>query len=220
MHGDGIGFKPSINKTSWSKGLTKETSESVRKVSEQIKLQNPYRDTIDDDGKIYMRWQNKRTNAKKEGVDFNLSFNEYCQLVFEAGLKSSQLGFTGEKYVLGRYRDTGAYEIGNCRFITQLENSHEKRNYKGDRYCLKCGKKLDRHTKGDYCIHCCDKTSTFGHKNVVWPTKEVLKQKIQEESFVQIGKDFGVSDTAVRKWCKHYELPYKAKDIKAMTKAQ
>ena len=47
-------------------------------------------------------------------------------LVNEAGLKSSQLGFTGEGYVLGRCNDSGGYEPGNCRFITQKENSDEK----------------------------------------------------------------------------------------------
>jgi hypothetical protein len=47
-------------------------------------------------------------------------------LVADAGLKSSQLGYTGEGYVLGRYNDSGNYEIGNCRFITQKENSDEK----------------------------------------------------------------------------------------------
>ena len=29
--------------------------------------------------------------------------------------------------------------------------------------------------------------------------------------------DYGVSDNAVRRWCKQYKLPYKIKDIKYYT---
>ena len=79
---------------------------------------------INDDGKLRQRFCNKRVNAAKENIEFNLTFEEYCDLVQEAGLVSSQLGFagTGKNYVLARYNDEGPYEIGNCRFITQHEN--------------------------------------------------------------------------------------------------
>ena len=36
---------------------------------------------------------------------------------------------------------------------------------------------------------------------------------IKNKTFVQIGKDYGVSDNTIRKWCKGYGLPYKKKDI-------
>lgn len=36
---------------------------------------------------------------------------------------------------------------------------------------------------------------------------------IKTESFVQIGKNCGVSDNAIRKWCKSYEFPYRKKYI-------
>lgn len=46
------------------------------------------------------------------------------------------------------------------------------------------------------------------------PTREQLKELIRFKPFTQIGKDFGVSDNAVRKWCKSYNLPTKTSDIK------
>lgn len=82
---------------------------------------------LDDDGKLYRKWFNKKVNAKKEGLSCNLTFSEYCQLVDEAGLLSSQLGFKGEGYVLARYDDKGDYCLGNCRFITQKENANERK---------------------------------------------------------------------------------------------
>jgi hypothetical protein len=35
--------------------------------------------------------------------------------------------------------------------------------------------------------------------------------------FTQIGKKFGVTDNAIRKWCKSMGLPSKSSEIKAMT---
>ena len=115
----------------WNKGLTKETSKSVAKYASSLTKPKPrWQLAVDDDGKIQQRYCNKRVNAAKEGIDFELSFEEYCTLVKEAGLKSSQLGFTGDNYALARYNDTGPHKYGNCRFITQKENYAEKvKNY-------------------------------------------------------------------------------------------
>lgn len=46
------------------------------------------------------------------------------------------------------------------------------------------------------------------------PSKDELSCLLVEYNMVQIGKMFGVSDNAVRKWCKKRGLPYKHKDIK------
>lgn len=46
------------------------------------------------------------------------------------------------------------------------------------------------------------------------PSKEELWNLIQNKSFVQIGKTFGVTDNTIRKWCRYYGLPSKRKDIK------
>lgn len=80
---------------------------------------------LDDDGKLRRRWYNKRSNAAKLGIGFNLSFEEFCGLITEAGIKSSALGHTG--YHLARYNDAGDYVVGNCRFIPFLENVAEKK---------------------------------------------------------------------------------------------
>lgn len=82
---------------------------------------------VDDDGKLYQRYKNKCINAEKEGLSCDLTYEEFCQLVCDAGLVSSKLGFTGEKYVLARYNDSGNYTVDNCRFITQKENVAERR---------------------------------------------------------------------------------------------
>ena len=82
---------------------------------------------VDDDGKLRKKYNRKKGNAKHtQHIEFKLSFQDYVNLAYEAGLKSSDLGYKGKGYVLGRYHDTGAYEVGNCRFITQDENIAER----------------------------------------------------------------------------------------------
>lgn len=79
---------------------------------------------IDDDGRLNEKYRHKKSNAKRHGLVCLLSFQEYCQLVADAGIKSSDIG--RGKYHLARYGDKGNYEIGNCRFITHQENMNER----------------------------------------------------------------------------------------------
>ena len=54
---------------------------------------------------------------------------------------------------------------------------------------------------------CKDCRSKEKRKNI--PPKEELENLIYTIPFVKIGKIYGVSDNAVRKWCKSYGLPFR-----------
>ena len=51
-------------------------------------------------------------------------------------------------------------------------------------------------------------------RKVVRPEKDELQRLIRTASFVQIGKTFGVSDNAVRKWCRSYGISLNARVLK------
>jgi 5-methylcytosine-specific restriction endonuclease McrA len=38
------------------------------------------------------------------------------------------------------------------------------------------------------------------------PSKEILEKEVKENTMVSLGKKYGVSDNAVRKWCKSYKI--------------
>lgn len=75
------------------------------------------------------------------------------------------------------------------------------------------------------CPNCHSQTSTFsGRKNrtkpptnrhrprfsqrkVIRPLKHELEELVKTHSFTALGRKFGVSDNAVRKWCKLYQIP-------------
>jgi len=72
-------------------------------------------------------------------------------------------------------------------------------------YCERCGIKPTYDKNSKFCRSC----YYIESRKVERPTREELKNLIRTKSFVQIGKDYGVSDSAIRKWCKTYNLPFK-----------
>ena len=74
--------------------------------------------------------------------------------------------------------------------------------------CIDCGKEI--YKDSIRCTECNYKL----HRKVEWPTKEELEKLIYEKPFTTIAKKYGVSDKSIVKWCKHYGLPYRKKDIR------
>lgn len=52
------------------------------------------------------------------------------------------------------------------------------------------------------------------------PSRDVLKTKIRTMSFVQIGKEYGVTDNSVKKWCDAYKLPRLMSEIKSISEEE
>ena len=57
-----------------------------------------------------------------------------------------------------------------------------------------------------YCSQTCFKNSRRKAKR---PTREELEELIKTTPFLQIGKMYGVSDNAIRKWADHYGIQWK-----------
>jgi hypothetical protein len=67
--------------------------------------------------------------------------------------------------------------------------------------CAVCDKPVDHTEK--YCSRPCQ---DFGRRKAERPSKEVLALEIETTSMVKLGEKYGVSDNAVRKWAKSYNL--------------
>lgn len=101
----------------------------------------------------------------------------------------------------------------NC--ASQLPTFAGKNNKSHDGYISTDSKKINKkicpicnineiYVKSKMCKECRTKKS---RANI--PSKEELEQLIYTTSFVAIGKKYGVTDNAVRKWCKDYGLPFR-----------
>lgn len=75
-------------------------------------------------------------------------------------------------------------------------------------FCVDCGKEISK--KAVRCKEC----NSLHQRKSTRPSREELKKMIREKSFLEIGKEFGVSDNAIRKWCISENLPYKKNDIR------
>jgi len=74
--------------------------------------------------------------------------------------------------------------------------------------CPNCKTNYKR-TSSKLCINC---ENIRKAENI--PSKEEIEKYLGKLPFTRIGEMFGVSDNAVRKWCKKYGLPYRKKDMK------
>lgn len=75
-------------------------------------------------------------------------------------------------------------------------------------YCPECGAQVAK--KGNLCINCFHKTQRIVTNR---PNRNELKQLIRTQTFRDIGKEFNVSDSAIKKWCKTASLPSTKKEI-------
>lgn len=127
-----------------------------------------------------------------------------------------------EKYDIEFIQKTPKYFKKNDEEKSDSNKKHSQAKQKSPRakqkpkpkkiygYCPICNKPLynkDRKFCSQECSHI---SLTKLNKEI---SREELKQMIRTMSFLAIGKELGVSDNAIRKWCKKYDLPYKKKDI-------
>ena len=72
------------------------------------------------------------------------------------------------------------------------------------KYCIDCGIEITQ--ESTRCVKCAHKLLEVVDR----PSKEELEQILLNANgnFTAVGRDFGVKDNTIRKWCKAYELPY------------
>lgn len=102
----------------------------------------------------------------------------------------------------------------NYRSLNKTLSSGRVRTITKKNFCIDCGKPISHDSIR--CQNCFGKHQTeLLHERII--SRDELKQLIRSTPFTQIGRDNGVSDGAVRRWCIGYNLPSKKKDIKKYT---
>jgi hypothetical protein len=83
--------------------------------------------------------------------------------------------------------------------------------------CVICGEEFTyNESNRKNATYCSPNCQSLGRRKSERPTKEELYEMIKTKSFCEIGENYGVSDNAIRKWCKSYGLPYRKSDLKQL----
>ena len=105
----------------------------------------------------------------------------------------------------------------NCNQQLPTTGSKNQKKRKKHYYCVDCGKEI---LKGSLrCSECNNKFNTITEEKIPINRKD-LKELVYTTSFTKIGKQFGVSDNTIRKWCEILNIPFKRKEIKKYTKEE
>lgn len=176
---------------------------------------------------IKYHFLNEKTISKKMELDDILvdgksySSNRLKKRLIEAGLKEDSCEICGISTWLGKKLTLQLHHINGNHNDNRLENlqilcpnchtltdnfGNKKHNSK---LCPDCGKEISN--KSSYCVNCAPKHKKQSSN---CPTKDILLQQIQQYSFTELGKMYGVSDNAVRKWCKKYNIPSTKKELR------
>jgi hypothetical protein len=108
----------------------------------------------------------------------------------------------------------------NCAATLDTHCGRNSRLDLAPRACLRCGRDFVPKLAGQrYCSRVCG----IHHKGrpgeqrpwrrkVVWPSYDQLRAELAATSFVAVGRKYGVSDNAVRKWLRVYEQQRNGED--------
>lgn len=126
-------------------------------------------------------------------------------------LKNTSLTFTqiAENYDLN-ISTISRINKGEIHLQEEIQYPIREKIKKKHKKCKICSKDIS--SNSIYCLECYNEL-----RSSHIASKDELKLLIRNYSFVEIGKQFGVSDNAIRKWCKKYSLPHKKSIIKTIS---
>lgn len=90
----------------------------------------------------------------------------------------------------------------NCHSQTKTFAGRNIKKHKKEFFCKECSKKITAFAKTGLCKNCCNKLMPRNMKVKNRPPKDILLNEIKETGYCAVGRKYGVSDNAVRKWLK------------------
>lgn len=167
-----------------------------KKIGIEVNGQQHY----ESNGRLKTYYQNRHDEIEAKGwriieIHYSVVFNKEIMDHLVNDLKSIHcLGISDYSFYKNRQeeirkaKDKKRGESRQERLRRQLEESPWS--------CSMCGSKLHSETKTGLCVKCCGMI----RRRVARPNAEVLICEVKEMGFCAVGRKYGVSDNAIRKW--------------------
>lgn len=162
-----------------------------------------------------------QVNLRKDGKRFNkyvhvLMYESFNKIAIPEGFDVNHID-----------HDKNNNTLENLELITHKENMRKmvdfyhaegtmNKRYDKENYCLDCNSQIT--LESNRCRSCAGKYRDTNRKVLNRPSKENLYGLLKENSFTFVAGIFGVSDNAVRKWCKSYDIPSKSSYYRGLTR--
>jgi len=92
------------------------------------------------------------------------------------------------------------------------KTSKTKKTNENINFCKTCGVQISK--GANHCKHCAGIINNKDKTKKPTPFGLISKIKEYNMNFCAIGRYYGVSDNAIRKWCKSYKIPTNKKELK------
>lgn len=103
-------------------------------------------------------------------------------------------------------------ELGLLESKEETPKNTKPKQEKTKLICPVCGKEfIAKGSTSKYCSVECYREDNKGNRP---PLPQLIKDFQELKSFTQVGNKYGVSDNAVKKWCKLYQIPDRIKELK------
>lgn len=188
------------NRENWS-------AKPNHKVSIKLKLIRERGHQCQGDGCGITEWLKQPVPLELEHIDGNSSNNDYSNLL---------LLCPNCHALTPTWRRAKLSAIRNGRLCTECENEvrsdqytmcykcrrklygHSATQKLEPKFCA-CGKELGKNNTKGVCLNC----PHVAQHRIVWPSAEELRERLKSTSFVQLGRELGVSDNAIRKFLRN-----------------
>jgi len=139
----------------------------------------------------FRRGQNKPYVSDDEIKSAFAKVNNITQLCSRLGLVD---GGGNLKHMRKRLAKLGL-KFENVEFPEEKNKSKKKKEVVKCK-CKSCGKDVNR--RSERCVKC----SQEARRKVKRPPYQILKAEVEENGYTDVGRKYGVSDNAIRKWLK------------------
>ena len=133
-----------------------------------------------------------RNSSNKWSIDENC----FLQYMKKHGLSNALIKYrVNRKYAILILKKNSFRVVRNSdKIIPKNQKIHNKKS------CIICGVPTGR----KLCVKCAHNK----RRKVIWPTKNKLAKEIKINSFLSLSRKYRVSDNAIRKWCRSYNLKF------------